>query len=59
MKECPMMPTVNAMKAAYDAYDYWIDANNKARCYLLVPMNDMINIQHDKHKTTYEIMESL
>ena len=58
-EECPLEPTVSAPRTVREAYGHWIQANNKARCYMLATMSNVIRINCDKMKTAYEIMESL
>ena len=59
MEECPLEPAVNANKTIKDAYENWIRANEKAHCYLLATMSDVLNTKYEKTETIYEIMESL
>ncbi|KAL6327213.1 hypothetical protein AAG906_015252 [Vitis piasezkii] len=49
----------NASKAVSEEYNHWIIANNKARCYLLAAMNEVLRTKHEGHETASEIMESL
>ena len=41
-KECPPEPIVNAPRTIREAYDHCIQANNKAHCYMLAAMSDVI-----------------
>ena len=41
-EECPLEPAANATRTVRDAYDRWINVNNKARCYLLASMSDVL-----------------
>ena len=41
-EECPPEPAANATQIVQDAYDHWINANNKARCYLLASMSNVV-----------------
>ena len=58
-KECPPELATNATRTVREAYDHWIQANNKARCYMLAGMSNVLRIKCEKMETTYEIMESL
>ena len=58
-EECPPKLARNATRNVREAYDRWIAANNKARCYLLAGMSDVLRAKHENMETAYEIMESL
>lgn len=58
-EDCPPVPPANASKAVSDKYDRWVVANNKARCYLLAAMNEVLRAKHEALETASEIMESL
>ena len=58
-EERPPVPAGNATRNVREAYDRWIAANNKARCYLLAGMSDVLRAKHENMETAYEIMESL
>jgi hypothetical protein len=55
----PPVPPANASKTVSDKYDRWVVANNKARCYLLAAMNEVLRARHETLETASEIMESL
>ncbi|KAL5542695.1 hypothetical protein UlMin_010405 [Ulmus minor] len=59
MEECLPAPAANATRIVRDMYEKWIETNNKAHCYLLASMSDVIRTKHEGMETTYEIMESL
>ncbi|EXB73692.1 hypothetical protein L484_026855 [Morus notabilis] len=59
VEECPQVPTANASKTAREPYDCWIKANNKAKCFMLASMCDVLRKKHEEMETAYEIMESL
>ena len=42
IEECPPKTAVNANKNIIDAYENWVRANDKARCYLLAYMSDVL-----------------
>ena len=58
-KECPPEPPANASRTVRERYDSWIHSNNKARCYMLASMNDVLRKKHEDMETAYEIWESL
>ena len=58
-EKCPPKPVVNTPRTVREAYDSWIQANNKARCYMLTAMSDILRIKCEKMKIAYEIMKSL
>ena len=58
-KEFPPEPPANASRTNRERYDSWIHSNNKARCYMLVSMNNVLRKKHEDMETTYEIWESL
>ena len=58
-EEGPPEPVANAPCTVREAYDCWIQANNKARCYMLATMSNVLRINCKRMETGYEIMESL
>ena len=58
-KECPPKPTANATRIVWEAYDHWIQTNNKACYYMLSGMSDVLRIKYEKIEIAYKIMESL
>ena len=58
-KECSPEPSANASRTIRERYDSWIHSHNKARCYMLVSMNDVLRKKHEDMETAYEIWESL
>ena len=58
-EECPDQPSANAPKHVRDKYDVWIQSNNKAKCYMLVSMSDVLRTKHESMETTFQILESL
>ena len=59
LEKCPLELATNAPRAAKEAFDRWIKANNKAKCYMLVDMFELLRKQHEDMTTTYEIVQSL
>ncbi|XP_024027517.1 uncharacterized protein LOC112093412 [Morus notabilis] len=58
-EDCPPVPPANAAWALAERYDRWINANNKARCYLLAAMNEVLRTQHEGLASAKEIMDTL
>ena len=58
-EDCPPEPHATASRNVREKYDSWQLANNKARCYMLACMNDVLRTKHKNMETTYEIWESL
>ena len=58
-EECPPEPPANAARNVREKYDSWIQSNNKARCYMLASMSDVLRKKHEDMETAYEIWESL
>ncbi|XP_062075136.1 uncharacterized protein LOC133779159 [Humulus lupulus] len=42
-----------------EKYDAWILSNNKAKCYIIARMSDILRLKHEDMETAYEIWESL
>ena len=59
LEKCPLELATNALRAAKEAFDHWVKANNKAKCYMLVGMSELLRKQHKDMTTTYEIVKSL
>ena len=38
-EDCPL---ANASRVVTERYDRWVNTNNKARCYLLAAMNEVL-----------------
>ena len=55
----PPVPSANASKAVSEEYNRWVIANNKACCYLLAAMDEVLRTKHEAFETASEIMESL
>ena len=53
--KCPIEPPLNASRSIWDVYDRWISANEKARCFLLAGMSDVLRSKHKTMDTAYEI----
>ena len=58
-EECPPEPHATASRNVREKYDFWQLVNNKARCYMLGSMNDVLRTKHENMETAYEIWESL
>lgn len=51
-EECPLEPLTNITCNVQKAYDAWIQANNKAHCYMLASMNDVLRLKNKRLETT-------
>ena len=58
-EEGPLEPHATASRNVREKYDSWQLANNKASCYMLASMNDVLRTKHENMETAYEIWESL
>ena len=58
-EECPLEPHATASHSVREKYDFGQTAKNKARCYMLACMNDILRTKHENMETAYEIWESL
>ena len=58
-EECPLELAANISHSVREAYDHWIQANNKSCYYMLAVMSDVHRIKCKKIETAYKIMESL
>ncbi|XP_073128992.1 uncharacterized protein [Henckelia pumila] len=58
-EDCAPAPPANASRTVSQAYNNWIVANNKERCYLLAAMNEVLRAKHEALETAKGIMESL
>ena len=58
-EDSPPVPPANAARVVTERYDRWVNANNKACCYLLVAMNEVLRTQRDGLANAKEIMDSL
>ena len=58
-EECPPEPVRNASQAIRDTRQRQVSANEKARCYLLAGMSEVLAAKHEPMATVYEMLESL
>ena len=58
-EECPAKPVANAARSVREPYERLIQANNKARDYMLASMSDVLRLKHERMETAIEIMDSL
>ena len=58
-EECPAEPIANAARGLREKYECWIQANNKARAYILTSMSDVLRLKHERMESAMEIMDSL
>ena len=59
IEECPAEPAANAARSVQEPYERWIQANNKARAYMLANMSNVLRLKHERMETAIEIMDSL
>ena len=59
IEEFPQNPASNANQTSWEAYDWWIKANEKARVYIIANMSDVFAKKHESLATTKEIIDSL
>ena len=59
MEECPPEPAPNTGRAARNAYNNWIKADEKAHSYLIASMSEVLAAQHEPMATASMIMQSL
>ena len=52
-EECPPEPPATASRNVREKYDLWQQANNKARCYMLACMSDVLRTKHESMETAY------
>ena len=57
-EECPAEPAANAARSVREPYEHWIQANTKARAYMLASMSDVLRLKHERMETAIEIMDS-
>src|SRR5215813_8985828 len=58
-EECPPEPAINTSQAIRDAHQKWVKANEKARCYLLAGMSDVLTVKPEPMATAYQMLQSL
>ena len=58
-EDCPPEPARNAGQAVRDAHQKWVAANEKARCYLLAGMSEVLAAKHEPMATASLMLESL
>ena len=54
-EEFPEVPAFTVAKTAREKYDNWILSNNKAKCYMLASMSDVLIKNFETIETIYEI----
>ncbi|XP_062100866.1 uncharacterized protein LOC133806793 [Humulus lupulus] len=57
--ECLEVPAATVPKTSREKYDARILSNNKAKCYMLASMSDVLRKKHEDMETPYEMWESL
>ena len=58
-EERPPEPARNAGQAVCDTYQKWVTVNEKACCYLLAGMSEVLTAKHEPMALASQMMESL
>ena len=53
---CPPTPDSNSSKEEIETYQTWCKADQMAKCYILASMTNVLQHQHERMLTTYDIM---
>ncbi|KAL6323869.1 hypothetical protein AAG906_005865 [Vitis piasezkii] len=56
---CPEKPGEGATQDQIKAHQKWVKADEMARCYILASMSNVLQHQHQKMDTAYDILENL
>ncbi|RVX02180.1 Retrovirus-related Pol polyprotein from transposon TNT 1-94 [Vitis vinifera] len=56
---CPEKPGEGATQDQIKAHQKWVKADEMVRCYILASMSNVLQHQHQKMDTTYDILENL
>ncbi|RVW33201.1 hypothetical protein CK203_081135 [Vitis vinifera] len=56
---CPEKPDEGATQDQIKAHQKWVKVDEMARCYILAIMSNVLQHQHQKMDTTYDILENL
>ena len=56
---CPPKPDSDSSKEEIENYQKWKKADEMARCYILASMSNVLQHQHERMLTTYDIMFNL
>ena len=59
IEECPQVPALDVPWSVHEAYEKWIQANEKARVYILASIADVLVKKVERMVTAKEIMESM
>ena len=54
-EECPEVPPATVAKTARKKFDNWILSNNKAKCYMLASMSDVLRKKFENTENAYDI----
>lgn len=58
-EECPEKPGEGASEEDTKAYQKWVKADEMARCYILASMSNVLQHQHQKMDTAYDMLANL
>ncbi|KAA0052221.1 gag/pol protein [Cucumis melo var. makuwa] len=58
-EECPKTSAFNTNQTSQEAYDRWVNANEKACVYILASMSDVLTRKNESLAMTKEIMDAL
>ncbi|KAG8661844.1 hypothetical protein MANES_01G044150v8 [Manihot esculenta] len=56
---CPKKPSEGASEEVTKAYQKWVKADEKARCYIMASMSNVLQHQYQNMDTAYDILENL
>ena len=56
---CPATPDSNSSPEEVEAYQKWCKADQMAKCYILASMSNVLQHQHERMLTAYDIMFNL
>jgi hypothetical protein len=59
IEECPPIPDSNTSKEDIQIYQDWCKADQMAKCYILASMSNVLQHQHERLPTAYDIMRNL
>ena len=54
-EECLEFPPATAANTAREKFDNWILSNNKAKCYMVASMSDVLRKKFENTENAYEI----
>ena len=57
-EECPEVPPATAAKTTREIFYNWILSKNKAKCYMLASMSDVLRKKFENTENAYEIWDT-